>query len=208
MLEQGDICQRGERSGSRGAARCSRARSCLVAIRNGRCDNDDATFDSFPLLSIGKWLSVMGEDNAPAGPCRSREHSYLVAFHDVCCCNDDRLVATDRSHALGNTCLYGTVSGSRGVARCSKGRSYLVALRYRCCDNDDATSESMTFSHIGILCGIYNMGAFWQPWCCSWFERAQFAWSRFATGAVTMTTRHSIASALIYWGICNGHRKS
>ena len=35
----------------------------------------------------------------------------------------------------------------------------------------------------------------------SWFERAQFAWSRFATGAATMTTRHSTTSALlIYWG--------
>ena len=34
----------------------------------------------------------------------------------------------------------------------------------------------------------------------SWFERAQFAWPRFATGAATMTTRHSTTSALIYWG--------
>ena len=67
MLEQGDMCQRGERSGSRGAARCSRARSCLVAICDGRCDNDDATFDSFSLLYIRKYLSVMGEEKATAG---------------------------------------------------------------------------------------------------------------------------------------------
>ena len=67
MLEQGDMCQRGEHSGSRGDARCSRARSCLVAIRDGRCDNDDATFDSFQVLYIGKCLSVIGEDNAAAG---------------------------------------------------------------------------------------------------------------------------------------------
>ena len=50
-----------------GAARCSRARICLVATRDGRCDNDDATLDSFPILYIGKCLSVMGEDNAAAG---------------------------------------------------------------------------------------------------------------------------------------------
>ena len=67
MLEQGNTCQRGGRSGSRGTARCSRARNCLVAIRDGRCDNDDATFDRFPLLYIGKCISAMGEDNAAAG---------------------------------------------------------------------------------------------------------------------------------------------
>ena len=49
-----------ERSGSRDVTRCSRARSCLVAIRDGRYDNDDATFDNFPLLNIGKCKSVMG----------------------------------------------------------------------------------------------------------------------------------------------------
>ena len=73
-----------------------------------------------------------------------------------------------------------------------------VALRDGYCDNDDATSESITFSYIGILCGIHDMGAFWQPWCRSWIERAQFAWSCFVTGTVTMTMRHSIASALIH----------
>ena len=103
----------------------------------------------------------------PRAACRSREHSYLVASRDGRCDNDDRLVATYRSHALRNICLYGSVFGNRGVARCSRGRSYLVALRDGCCDNGDATSESITFSYIGILCGIYNMGAFWQPWCRS-----------------------------------------
>ena len=104
----------------------------------------------------------------PRAACCSKEHSYLVTFHDGCCNNDDRLVATSRSHALGNICLYGSVSGSRGVARCSRGRIYFVAVHDRCCDNHDATFESITFSHIRILCGIYDMGAFWQPWCRSW----------------------------------------
>ena len=121
----------------------------------------------------------------PRAACRSKEHSYMVAFHDRCCSNDDRLVATYRSHALGYICLYGSASGSRGVARCSRGCSYLVALRDRCCDNDDATSESIKFSYIGILCGIHDVGAFWQPWCRSWFERAQFFWSCFTTGTLT-----------------------
>ena len=67
MLEQGNICKRRERSGSRGAARYSRGRSCLVAFRDGRCDNDDATFDSLSLLYIGGYISVMGEVNAAAG---------------------------------------------------------------------------------------------------------------------------------------------
>ena len=111
----------------------------------------------------------------PRAACRSREHSYLVAFHDGCCDNDDRLVATYRSHALGNICLYGSISGSHDVARCSRRCRYLIALRYRCYDNHDATSEGITLSHIGILYGIYDMGAFWQPWCRSWFEGVQFA---------------------------------
>ena len=51
-------------------------------------------------------------------------------------------------------------------------RSCLVALRDGRRDNDDATFESITFSYIGILCKIYIVGAFWQSWCCSWFERA------------------------------------
>ena len=75
----------------------------------------------------------------PRAAHRSRENSYLVASRGECCDNDDRFVATHRSHALGNICLYGSVSGSR------------VPLVVR--------------------------------------ERA-VAWSRFATGAVTMMTRH------------------
>ena len=57
----------------------------------------------------------------------------------------------------------------------------------------DATFESIMFSYIGILCGIYNMGVFWHSCCRSLFEGVQFAWWRFVTGAVTMTTRHSKA---------------
>ena len=144
----------------------------------------------------------------PRAAHRSRDHIYLVASRDECCDNDDKFVATYRSHALGNICLYGSVSGSRGVARCSRARSCSVAIRDGRCNNIDATSESITFSYIGIFFRIYDMGAFWQPWYRSWFERAQFAWSRFATDAVTITTRHSTTSALIYWRTCNGHRRS
>ena len=93
----------------------------------------------------------------PQAAHRSREHSYLVASRDECCDNGDRLVATHRSHVLGN---------------------------------------------------IYYVGASWQSWCRLLFERAQLAWSRFATGTVTMTTRDSTTSALIYWGTCNSHRRS
>ena len=95
----------------------------------------------------------------PRAAHRSREHSYFVASRDECCDNDDRFVVTYRSHALGNICLYGSVSGSLGVARCSRACSCLVAIRDGRCDNDDATSESITFSYIGIVCGIYYMGA-------------------------------------------------
>ena len=56
---------------------------------------------------------------------RSRDHSYLVASRDECCDNGDRFVASYRLHALENICLYGSVSGSRGVARCSRARSLL-----------------------------------------------------------------------------------
>ena len=61
----------------------------------------------------------------PRAAHRSSEHSYLVASRDECCDNNDRFVATCRSHALGNICLYGSVSGSRGVARCLRARSLL-----------------------------------------------------------------------------------
>ena len=67
MMEHGIICQRGGAFWQLGAARYSRVRSCSVAIRDGRCDNDDATFDSFPLICIGGYISVMGEVNAAAG---------------------------------------------------------------------------------------------------------------------------------------------
>ena len=67
MMEHGNICQRGGAFWQSGAARYSRGRSCAVAIRDGRCDNDDATFDSFPLICIGGCISGMGEVNAAAG---------------------------------------------------------------------------------------------------------------------------------------------
>ena len=50
-----------------GAARCPRARSCSVAIRDGLCDNDDAIFDSFPLICIEGCISIIGRVNAAAG---------------------------------------------------------------------------------------------------------------------------------------------
>ena len=134
-------------------------------------------------------MTSLGTESSYPRPPHSLNDS-LVASRDECCGNDDMLVATYRSHALGNICLYGSVSGSRGVARCSRARSCLVAIRDGRCDNDDATFECIMFSYIGILCGIYDMRAFWQPWCRSWFESPQFAWSRFATGAATMMTRH------------------
>ena len=67
IMEHGNICKRGGAFWQSGAARYSRARSCSVAIRDGSCDNDDATFDSFPLICIGGCISVMGEVNAAAG---------------------------------------------------------------------------------------------------------------------------------------------
>ena len=39
----------------------------LGRIRDGRCDNDDATFDCFPIIYIDGCISVMGEVNAAAG---------------------------------------------------------------------------------------------------------------------------------------------
>ena len=89
-----------------------------------------------------------------------------------------------------------------------EGAVCLVVVRDGRRDNDDVTFNSISFLYVGILCGIYDVGAFRQPWCRSWFERAQFAWSRFVTGAVTMRTRNSIASALIYWKMCNSHKRS
>ena len=67
----------GERSSSRGVARCSRGRSCLVALRDGRCDSDDAAFDSFPLLYIEECVTVIGE--AEVAACRlSFERAQLL----------------------------------------------------------------------------------------------------------------------------------
>ena len=67
MMEHRNICQRRGAFWQSGAARYSRACSCSVAIRDGRCDNDDATFDCFPLIYIDGCISVMAEVNAAAG---------------------------------------------------------------------------------------------------------------------------------------------
>ena len=145
------------------AACRSREYSYSVAFRDGCCDNDDrlvAPYRSQALRIICLYgRSVSGIRGVAL--C-SRGRSYLVALSDGCCDNDDRLVATYRSHALRNICLYGRVSGSRGVALCSRRRSYFVALSDGRCDNNNATFESITFSYIGILCGIYNEGVLWQ----------------------------------------------
>ena len=78
----------------------------------------------------------------PRAAHRSREHSYLVASRDECCDNDDRFVATYRSHALENICCMGEFLAA----------AVSLVVRERAVD-----------------------------------------WSRFATGAVTMMTRHPIA---------------
>ena len=84
----------------------------------------------------------MGEVNAAACRCRSREHSYLVALRDGYCDNDDRLVVRRRSHALRNiVCM----------------RAFLAAAVSLVVREDALT------------------------------------WSRSATGAMTMMTRHSRA---------------
>ena len=83
------------------------------------------------------------------------------------------------------------------AAHRSREHSYLVASRDECCDNDDSFVATYPLHALGN----YVMGAVRAAvMFASWFERAQFAWSRFATGAATMTTRHSTTSALIYWG--------
>ena len=145
----------------------------------------------------------------PRAAHRSREHSYLVAFRDECCNNDDRFVAAYRSHALNNICLYGSVSGSRGVARCSRARSCLVAIRDGRCDNDDATSESITFSYIGILCVIHNMGAFWQPWCLPRGSRGRSLLGRAPRWVLRQLRRDIRQLPLLYIeGTCSSHRRS
>ena len=51
---------------SRDVAHHLRGCSCLVALRDGRCDKDDATFDSLPLLYIGGCVTVTGEAQVAA----------------------------------------------------------------------------------------------------------------------------------------------
>ena len=48
---------------------------CLVALRDGRCDNDDATFDNFRSYILGGRVAVIGEAEVAACRCRSSERS-------------------------------------------------------------------------------------------------------------------------------------
>ena len=55
-----------ERSGSRGVCLVVReGAGCLVALRDGRCDNDDATFDNFRSYILGGRVAVIGEAEVP-----------------------------------------------------------------------------------------------------------------------------------------------
>ena len=76
MLEQGKICQRRGAFWQSGAARCSRARSCSVAFRDGRRDNDD--------------LELFGNMLEQGNICQRRgARSCSLAFRDGRRDNDD-----------------------------------------------------------------------------------------------------------------------
>ena len=149
MLEQGDTRQRRGAFWQSGAARYSRARSCSVAFRDGRRDNDD-------LELFGNMLEQ------------------------------------------GNICQRRGAFSQSGAVRCSSERSCSVAIRDGHCDNDDATFDNFRSYILGEGSGSR------VPLVVR--ERA-VARSRFATGTVTMTTRHSTTSALIYWGTCSSHKR-
>ena len=53
-----------------------------VAFCDGRCDIDDATFQSLPLMYIRGCVAVIGESEVAACRCRSREHGWFVALCD------------------------------------------------------------------------------------------------------------------------------
>ena len=62
--------------GSRGVCLVVREGAvCLVALRDGRCDNDDATFDNFRSYILGGRVAVIGEAEVAACRCRSSERS-------------------------------------------------------------------------------------------------------------------------------------
>ena len=118
MVEHGNICQRGGAFWQSGAARCSRARSCLVAIRNGWCDNDDATSESITFSYIGIYEDYMiWERSGSRGVCLVvREDAVcLVALRDGRCDNDDATFDNFRSYILGGRV---TVIGEADVAAC------------------------------------------------------------------------------------------
>ena len=116
----------------------------------------------------------------------------------------------------GLTCTFDAKNSRRRTPAVTRERGagiYILAevesiTHIRCLDMnvDDYGLVATHRSH--VLGNIYYVGAFWQSWCRSLFERAQFAWSRFVTRAVTMTTRRSTVFTLTYWRMCNSHRIS
>ena len=48
---------------------------CLVALRDGRCDNDDAKFDNFRSYILVGRVAVIGKAEVAACRCRSSERS-------------------------------------------------------------------------------------------------------------------------------------
>ena len=64
----------------------------MVALRDGRCDNDDATFDSiiFSFIGFSSGIYIMGSVMAVVVPLVVRECAVcLVALRDGRCDNDD-----------------------------------------------------------------------------------------------------------------------
>ena len=76
------------------------------------------------------------------------------------------------------------------AAHRSREHSYLVASRDECCDNDDRFVATYRLHALGNIC---CMGAFLAAAVSLVVRERAVAWSRFATGAVTMMTRHPIA---------------
>ena len=73
----------------------------MVALRDGRCDNDDATFDSLPLLYIGGCVTAIEE--AEVAACRLSFKKGAVAlsrYAMIYCDNDDGHLVAYRSRVL------------------------------------------------------------------------------------------------------------
>ena len=95
----------------------ARERSCLVALRDGRCDNDDETFESITFSYTGVFAKYISwERSGSRGVARSlRGRSYLVALRDGRCDSDD---ATFDSFPLLYIRGCVTVIGEAEVAAC------------------------------------------------------------------------------------------